>query len=77
MIQQHLEHGHLPERPTRSPDELDQTDDSQKAAGITRAGEAKVRARAQATPHATRAPGGDGSGAAWRPMRRPHRPRPR
>ena len=39
MIQQHREHDVLPEHAAASPNELDQTDESQKAAHIRRAGE--------------------------------------
>ena len=39
MIQQHREHDVLPEHAAASPNELDQTDESQKAADIRRAGE--------------------------------------
>jgi hypothetical protein len=61
MIQQHREDGGLPEESARSPNELDQTDESQNAADITRAGQAKASKRRPDAPDdrtASRAPDG-------------------
>ena len=41
MIQQHREDGGLPEESGHTPNELDQSDESQKAADITREGETR------------------------------------
>ena len=50
MIQQHREFNDLPEESGRTPNDLDQTDESQNAADITRAGAKHEPGRASANP---------------------------